>query len=180
MFAGLPGSGKTAIAEALARDLGIPIFSKDWLEATLWRNGYGPEQGSGWAAYELMSALSEQQLRLGQSLILDSVATTERIREEWRQIACRHRAPFLAIECVCSDRVVHRSRLEGRIRNIPGWPELTWDHVEEVRGRYEPWQEEHLVLDTMRPLEDNRAAALRYVRKAMSGDTAKGKQWIPK
>jgi SpoVK/Ycf46/Vps4 family AAA+-type ATPase len=37
IFTGLPGTGKTSIAEAVARELGIPVFAKDWPEATLLR-----------------------------------------------------------------------------------------------------------------------------------------------
>ena len=37
VFSGLPGTGKSALAEAVGRELGIPVFAKDWLEATLLR-----------------------------------------------------------------------------------------------------------------------------------------------
>jgi hypothetical protein len=42
IFTGLPGSGKSSIAEAAARELGLPVFAKDWLEATFY-----PFAGSG-------------------------------------------------------------------------------------------------------------------------------------
>jgi hypothetical protein len=41
---------------------------------------------------------------------------------------------LLVIECVCSDQAVHRSRIEGRVRGIPGWHEVGWDHVERMRA----------------------------------------------
>jgi len=37
VFTGLPGVGKSSAAEAVARELGIPVFAKDGLEATLIR-----------------------------------------------------------------------------------------------------------------------------------------------
>jgi predicted kinase len=37
VFSGLPGTGKSALAEQAGRKLGIPVFAKDWLEATLLR-----------------------------------------------------------------------------------------------------------------------------------------------
>ena len=40
IFAGLPGTGKSTLAEALGRKLGVPVFAKDWLEATLLRSGW--------------------------------------------------------------------------------------------------------------------------------------------
>ena len=50
-FTGLPGAGKSSLAEAVARELGHPVFAKDWLERTLIRCELkpaenGPELGS--------------------------------------------------------------------------------------------------------------------------------------
>jgi hypothetical protein len=66
---------------------------------------------------------------------------------------------------------VHRQSLEVRRRNIPGWYELNWAHVENVRGRYEPWTEPRLVVDAAEPLAANIAAAARYVTPADGGQT---------
>ncbi|MCG8348979.1 MAG: adenylyl-sulfate kinase [Chloroflexales bacterium] len=37
VFTGLPGAGKSRVAEALERALNIPVFAKDWLEAAIRR-----------------------------------------------------------------------------------------------------------------------------------------------
>ena len=34
-FTGLPGAGKSSLAEAVARELGHPVFAKDWLERNI-------------------------------------------------------------------------------------------------------------------------------------------------
>lgn len=168
VFSGLPGAGKSEIAEAVGRELGIPVFAKDWLEAALLRCGLqadGPEaQSLGYASYELLTVLAERQVCLGQSVILDSVASTESIRSQWRKLAARCGAQWRVIECICSDQVIHRQRLGLRQRGIPGWHELTWAEVERVQSYYAAWSEERLVLDALDPLADNVAAALRYLR----------------
>jgi predicted kinase len=167
VFAGLPGAGKSSIAEAVARKLSIPVFAKDWLEATLIRCKLQPADGApplGSAGYELLTTLAERQLQLEQSVILDSVASTLSIRAEWRALAQTYRAEWRVIECICSDEAAHRGRLNMRQRGIPGWHELTWSEVERVKAYYAPWNEERLILDAAYPLEENIAAALRYVR----------------
>ena len=164
VFSGVPGTGKSTLATHAARVLGCPWFAKDEIEAALRRVGIGPEQRSGWAAYELLGTLAEAQLRLGQSAVLDSVATFERIRTSWRELAARHGAAFRVVECVCSDEALHRSRLEGRRRGIPGWYEVDWTEVERVRAGYEPWWDERLVLDAVRPAEENVRALEEYLR----------------
>lgn len=164
LIAGLPGTGKSTLAEGLGRALGCPVFGKDWLEAALWRSGVGREQGSGWATYELLTTLAECQLRLSQSAILDCVAGREALRRQWRGLAARLGAHFRPVECVCADLSLHQIRLTGRQRGIPGWYELDWADVERVRAGYEPWETERLVLDLASPAADNLAAALAYVK----------------
>ncbi len=163
VFSGLPGTGKSTLAEGAAHLLGCPLFTKDQLEATLWRSGIGAEQNSGFAAYELLTTLAREQLRRGQSAVIDSVATFERIRAVWRELAGQHNAAFRVVECVCSDSAIHRQRLAGRQRGIAGWYEVSWDEVERVRSRYEPWMEGRLILDALDPLADNRQRLHAYL-----------------
>ena len=119
--------------------------------------------GLGYVGYELLTTLAERQLQLGQSVILDSVAGAESIRAQWRDLAAKYTATWRVIECQCSDNSVQRSRLSTRERGIPGWHELEWAEVERVAAYYAPWQEQRLILDSVNPLADNIAAALRYL-----------------
>ena len=165
IFSGLPGTGKSTLAEAVSKVLGIPVFAKDRLEATLLRCGLKPssaDKSLGFASYELLTVLAERQLVLRQSVILDSVAATKTIRSAWYQLAEQYRANCRIIECVCSDESFHRSRLEQRQRNIPGWHELEWSEVDGVRRYYSPWEGEHLVLDMTHPFDENFLKAKTY------------------
>ncbi len=158
VFSGLPGTGKSTLAEALGKQLHIPVFARDWLETVLLRNGLQPTSSDkplGYVAYELMTVLAERQFMLGQSMILDSVAATLSIRKTWRELSAQYQADWRVVECVCSDESIHRSRLEIRKRNIPGWHELEWSDIEKVKQYYQPWNEDHLVLDMTSPLEEN-------------------------
>lgn len=169
VLTGLPGTGKSAVADALGAALPAAVFGRDRIEAGLWAGGLSAELGSGRAAYDVMTALAADQLALGQPVVLDSVATTETIRAPWRGAAAHHAAPMCVIECVCSDEHLHRSRIELRRRDIPGWYELSWSDVQDARTRYEPWPHErlsggHLVLDAVNSLDANVATALAFTR----------------
>ena len=158
IFSGLPGTGKSTLAEALAREMRIPVFAKDWLEGTLLQSGLSPSlehKSLGFAGYNLLTVLAERQLMLGQSVILDSVAATLSIRNAWRQLWEQYGAQWRVIECLCSDETVHRSRLKDRKRNIPGWHELEWSEVQRVREYYSPWDTERLIVDMISPLHEN-------------------------
>ena len=158
IFSGLPGTGKSMLAEAMGKVTGIPVFAKDWLEATLIRSeliASNPNKPLGSAGYQLLTMLAERQLMMGQSVILDSVASTQSIRNAWRELAEQYQAEYRVIECICSDESLHRSRLNQRQRNILGWHELEWFEVERVKGYYSPWAEEHLVLDMTNSFTEN-------------------------
>jgi predicted kinase len=162
---GLPGTGKSTVAAGIGAHLGGPVFAKDVIEASLRRSGVGAEQGSWQVAEDLLTTLAGSQLDHGQSAVLDTVAGRVVSREAWRATAEEHDAPFVVVECVCSDLARHRSRIEGRTRDIPGWYELTWDDVQRSRQRYEPWTEDRLVLDAVDPASQNLDAALTYIAK---------------
>lgn len=158
VFSGLPGTGKSTLAEAFAKQSGIPVFARDWLEAVLLQNGLQPtanDKSLGYVGYELLTVLAERQLMLGQSVILDSVAATLSIRKIWRELSEKYHANWIVIECTCSDESLHRSRLAARKRNIPGWHELEWSDIEKVKQYYQPWDEDRLVLDMANPLDEN-------------------------
>jgi predicted kinase len=165
VFSGLPGAGKSTLAEAVGRQLQIPVFVKDWLEATLVGAGLianSKDKLLGFAGYELLSVLAERQLKLGQSVILDCVASTQSIRDGWRNVAGEYQAKWLVIECVCSDASLHQTRLEKRIRRIPNWYEIEWTDVERIKSYYAPWNEPRLILDSVNSLKDNLSSAIRY------------------
>ena len=165
VFSGLPGTGKSTLAEALGIYFGTPVFARDWLEATLVRCELQATQENkslSWAGYELMTILAERQFILEQSVILDSVAATQTIRSTWRELAQKYEVDLFVIECTCSDESVHRSRLKDRRRGIPGWHELTWSDIEKVKQYYYTWEGERLVLDMVNRFEENLLKAQKY------------------
>ncbi len=165
VFSGLPGTGKSTLAEAIGKADQIPVFAKDWLEATLVRSGLKPTgegKSLGFAGYELLTILAQRQLMLGQSVILDSVAASQTIRDTWFKLSEEYGADYRVIECISSDESLHRLRLKERHRTIPGWHELEWSDVERVRGYYSLWEGERLVLDMLNSFNENFLKAKTY------------------
>jgi predicted kinase len=162
-MAGLPGAGKSSVAEGLASALAAPVVSVDPIEAALLRAGIERVQPTGYAAYVVAEAVAGGVLALGQTAIVDAVNAVEPARRQWRDLASRHRVRLAVIEVVCSDTALHRRRLEGRVRGIEGLDEPDWASVERRRAEYEPWTDRPLVLDSVNDLSANIEHALEFV-----------------
>ena len=66
VFSGLPGTGKTTLAEAMGREIGIPVFAFDWLMSVIVPHDILPSnQVSAEIGYGLLTRLAERQLMLG-------------------------------------------------------------------------------------------------------------------
>jgi len=145
ILAGLPGVGKTAIAAELARLIGAVHLRIDSIEQAI-RDSEVLSQPVNDAGYRVAYAVAEDNLRIGRTVIADSVNPLHLTREAWVSVANRVQVRAIEIEVKCSDVNEHRRRVERRTADIPGLELPTW---EEVVGReYHPWDREHLVIDT--------------------------------
>jgi predicted kinase len=164
VLSGLPGSGKTVLAESLSRALSIPIFSIDPIEAAMWRAGLAKAE-TGVAAYEVARALADEHLRLRHPVIVDAVNPVEAPRAACRNLAAKHRVSLKIIECVCSDETMHRQRIESCVRSIADTHKPTWARLLQRRAEYEAWTNPRLVLDSSRTSPSQLLAqALNYAR----------------
>lgn len=156
VLTGLPGTGKSTLADLLARGTGAPAFAGDWLLGALAPHGIltGVDRPTLLAAYhDLLASLVTRQLLLGQSAIVDCVVD-DPVLAGWRARVGEHGGRLVVVECVCGDEALHRRRIEGRHRGIPGWHEVGWDHVERMRAELRPVSTD-LTLDAVDPLEVN-------------------------
>ena len=169
-MAGLPGTGKSTIAEVLSARLGATIVSVDPIESSILRAGIDSDQPTGLAAYLVAETLAEQVLQSGHSVIVDAVNAVEPARLQWRDLAARSDVPLRVLEVVCSDADVHRERLEKRVRNLPGFEEPSWRAVEQSLEDYQEWKGDcaelpRVTLDSVNTLGQNVDAALRFLAR---------------
>jgi predicted kinase len=97
-------------------------------------------------------------------VVVDAVNAVEPARAQWRALAARHGVRLAFVEVVCSDPALHRRRLEGRSRDIEGFPEPTWEDVERLRADSAAWAGPRVVLDATEPLPANVAKELDFLQ----------------
>ena len=162
IFGGLPGSGKTTIARELAREIGAMHLRIDSIERAI-RDCSPDAVGLDEAGYRVAYAVAEDNLRVGRTVVADSVNPLRITRDAWLEVGRRTQAMTMEIEVICSDAREHRARVETRKADILGLRLPSWEEV--IAREYEPWDREHVVIDTAhRSLEEN----IKTIREALS------------
>jgi len=163
VISGLPGTGKSSLADRIAAALVVPIFSVDPIESAILRAGIARSFETGLAAYLVAEVGAGSHLAHGGTAIIDAVSSVEYSKQMWRELAARHGTALRVIECTCTDEAVHRERLAKRDRGM-AFDEPTWESIEQRRAEYVPWREAVLVIDAMEPIEANARRALEWLR----------------
>jgi predicted kinase len=145
IFGGLPGAGKTAIAKELACHLGGVYLRIDSIEQAIRDSGVASKSLDD-EGYRVSYAVAEDNLRLGRTVIADSVNPLQLTRDAWVGVAERAGVNAVEVEITCSNPEQHRWRVETRIADIDGLRPPTWQEV--VAREYQPWNREHIVIDT--------------------------------
>lgn len=143
IFSGLPGTGKTTLAQKLAQHTNSVYLRIDTIEQALRDLCTIDIQAEG---YRLSYRIAQDNLTLGCSIVADSCNPISLTRKEWEDVAKLSGAHFENIEVVCSSLSVHKKRIEDRkssIRNLklPSWSDvvLREDHT---------WNSARLAIDT--------------------------------
>jgi len=164
VMSGLPGSGKSTIAEGVAKALKIPVFSVDPIESAIIKAGIEKSFETGLAAYVVAATLAAEQLKLGSSVLIDAVNAQEEGKNMWRDLAKAHNVQLIVLECSLADEDLHKNRLKSRVRNLHGFAEIGWDDVAARRKEYTAWKEPTLQLDASNSPQANIQRAIAHIQ----------------
>lgn len=142
LIAGLPGSGKTTLARAIAKKYGASHFNSDQLrrEMGLW-GSYRPEDKA--RVYEELLRRSRQALSEGKPVVVDSTFYKASLRKTFEELAAACGQKPMWVFATAPDTVLRKRVSKPR-------PDSEADEsvLEKIKAAYEPLEMPHLTIYT--------------------------------
>ena len=166
IFSGLPGTGKSTLANRLARELRWPLLCIDDVIGEVPENAGIPFWDS---KVQILLRLTEVQLELGLSVIVESVFMNMD-RNHAQELARKYNARFLPIYIYISDDKVWKQRVTARYDEMDNRDIATWERIQHQRERFRDWEPDTaLFINSIDPVDQNYETILNFV---MGEDTA--------
>ena len=160
IFSGLPGTGKSTLANRLARELGWPLLCIDDVVGEVPKNADIPFWDS---KVKILLGITEVQLELGLSVIVDSVFMNMD-RNHAQELAHKYNAGFRPIYVFISDDKVWKQRVTVRYDEMNNTHVATWERIQHQRERFRDWEPDTaLFIDSLDPVDQNYEAILNFV-----------------
>lgn len=148
LLSGVPGSGKTTFARALAGVLDFENIESDAIRRSMARSPtYSP--GESGAVFALVDSRARQAIKAGRHALVDATNLTTRDRKRFLAVAHELGARLIAIRLVAPESTI-RTRL-GRPRE--GHSQAGIDVFEKMKDRAQLFAAPAIVVDTRFPLE---------------------------
>jgi len=164
---GHPATGKSMLAQMIARRFRIPLIDKDDVKDFVLN---APDANR--LAYQVMWQMCATQLDLGLSVIAVSPLAYPEGYAKAQELAAHYNAQLLVIETVL-DEGIWKQRLVARLPDYSAHKISGWEAMQEQLRAYGGcWQypiapEHHLVVDTAQPVH----SLVRSVEQWLNGET---------
>jgi len=177
IFSGLPGTGKSTLAQRLARELHYPLLCIDDVVNNIPEN---PGVEFWDSQVEVLLTLVEAQLEIGLSVIVDSVFMNMD-RQHAQSLAQKYQTRFRPIYTYLSDDQVWEQRITQRHLGLNNPAVATWEQVQRQRGHFHKWEPATaLFIDALNPIEQNYADVLRFATSEIIDlKPLEDTEWLP-
>lgn len=157
---GLPGTGKTTLARALAAELDYLHFNTDGVRRQLQKRDHYSDADKA-AVYEQLLDMIFKALESGQGVVADATFSRESHREKIRQIAAKAGAPLKWIQTTAAEAAVRTRVSEKRPDS-----QADFQVYQKIRAEFEPFRSQALEVKTDRQsLDTSLAQILQYLKE---------------
>jgi len=160
VFSGLPGTGKSTLANRLARELQMPLLCIDDVIGDVPEN---PGIAFWDSRVRVLLDLIETQLALGLSVVADSVFMNMD-RYHAQELAHNSQARFLPIHVFLSDEDIWKQRVTTRYGELNHRDVATWENIQHQRQRFREWEAgTALFIDSLNSVDENYETVMNFV-----------------
>lgn len=139
---GLPGTGKTTFAGALAQSVRAIHLNTDRVRHELGKRGQYSEKDKS-TIYDILLTRSREVLQSGHDLVLDGTFYQAKLRNVFATLAEEFHVPVLWIEMTASEATI-----QTRVSKSRPYTEADYSVYQKIKGEFEPLPPGHLVLDS--------------------------------
>jgi predicted kinase len=166
---GVAGSGKSTLSREILHRISAVYLDNNHITDAFFpstRNGVAYEKLRP-RFYRVLYAITEENLKAGNSVLLDVPHVKEVQRREWRacirRLVARTKAKLVVIRCLCSEKVL-RTRIRSRGELRDKWKLKNWKMFMSEQPIEVPVPFPHLDIHTEKSLSKNVTAAIRYIQ----------------
>jgi hypothetical protein len=160
VLCGLPGVGKTTLADEVSALMGAIVLSTDKIRKELFkRPTYSRNERK--LVYDVMLLFAKYLHDAGKLCILDATFSRQRSRDQLKQVLGLKEEHLFIVQCVCPEEIVI-SRLTVRKDMYSDADVQVYKKMKKI---FEPVLGEHITVDTSKSPKDNAVFIIDKIRK---------------
>ena len=145
LVCGLPGTGKTTVAEAIAKKKNARILSTDIIRKEMIGNpAYTDDEKD--MVYHMLFNMAGMMLKDGRNVVLDGTFYKKELRDNVRELATKTKSELSIVEVVCDERVV-RERLAKRCKTCCA-SDADFAVYKKLKTSFEQIKKKHFTINT--------------------------------
>jgi hypothetical protein len=152
LITGLPGTGKSTVANRLAKRINARVLRTDEIRKRLFAKPKYTEEEKE-IVYKTLFLIAENLLRARRNVVIDGTFYKRSLRRQIYRTAALRRSKLIIVECIASEEAIAR-RMKRREKRRIRLSDADFEVYKKIKREYEPIISEHIVLDTTRPLNE--------------------------
>ena len=150
VITGLPGTGKTTIAESLAKEVDAVVFSTDKIRKMIFKKPVYNEEDKR-IVYDELFSLTGKYLASGKNVILDGTFYTKTLRQRAKEVGKTFSENVYFVYCETPEELL-KERIDKRKDKFS---DADYSVYLKMKKIFEEFEDDVIIIDTSNPVNTN-------------------------